>query len=515
MRVFLFGVDGLTFRILCPLIEHGLLPNFQKLQELGVRGILRSTVPPLTPPSWMSIATGMSPAQHGIYDFWRYDYTNQRLQTHVVTHRLGGKTIWNSLSECGKAVVVANIPMTYPAEAVNGIMLSGYMAPDMHANVTYPASFKEELLQAIPNYQIDLDPAVESEQIGNPLLATLEMTRERITLLRFLMQKSWDFFFIVFTGADRIQHVRWQQVVAFHPQAVAYYQLLDEALGMVLDELNPEDLLLVVSDHGFQGAHRQFYIQEYLHKKGLLSVRDRHALRHAQFQNRLTRIIRKPIWAIGLQGFPTLLRRQLYRYGMKAIARQPVAAKIPDLDWANTRAWVPSASGDVAGYADIFLDDTVTEGQINALLADLRAIRDPVTGQALLAEAYREDVFGSGPFASKERHLVVIANENIALRVELGHSNLWDTCRPYGIHHPDGVLYLYGAGTKRGVMIAPAHVYDVVPTIFSSMGLPPYSGLEGRVIEEAFERSLTLALRTDHKHGVMKKLKKLRYQNEG
>ncbi len=509
MRVFLFGVDGLTFRILDPLIERGLLPNFQKLQELGVRGILRSTVPPLTPPAWMSIATGMPPAQHGIYDFWHYDYKKQSPQARVATHRLGGKAIWNLFSEWGKAVVVANIPMTYPAEAVNGIMLSGYMAPDMYANVTYPASFKEELLQALPNYQIDLDPAVESEQIGNPLVATLQMTRERIALLRFLMQKPWDFFFIVFTGADRIQHVRWQEVVRFHPQAVAYYEMLDEALGMVLADLSSEDLLMVVSDHGFQGVHRQFYIQEYLRKKGLLSVRDKDVLRHAEFQNQVTELIRKPIWAIGLQGFPTLLRRQLYRYGLKATARRPVAAKIPDLDWANTCAWIPSASGDVAGYADIFLDDTLTEEQINALLADLQAIRDPVTGQALLAEAYREDVFGSGPFAPKERHLVLIANENIALRVDLGHSNLWDTCKPYGIHHPDGILYLYGAGTKRGVRITPTHVYDAVPTIFAAMGLPPYPGLEGRVIEEAFERPPTPFFRPTNGRNMMSKLTRL------
>src|SRR5205823_7792165 len=102
-----------------------------------------------------------------------------------------------------------------------------------------------------------------------------------------------------------------------------------------------------------------------------------------------------------------------------------------------------------------------------ALLADLWAIRDPATGQALIAEVYREDIFGSGPFAPKERHLVLIANENIALRVELGHSNLWDTCKPYGIHHPDGVLYLYGTGIKRGVAIELTHVYNIVTNIFS------------------------------------------------
>ena len=39
MRVFLFGVDGLTFRILDPLIERGLLPNFQRVRDGGAQGV--------------------------------------------------------------------------------------------------------------------------------------------------------------------------------------------------------------------------------------------------------------------------------------------------------------------------------------------------------------------------------------------------------------------------------------------------------------------------------------------
>ena len=38
MRVLLFGIDGLTFRILNPLIGRGLLPNFRRLREGGVDG---------------------------------------------------------------------------------------------------------------------------------------------------------------------------------------------------------------------------------------------------------------------------------------------------------------------------------------------------------------------------------------------------------------------------------------------------------------------------------------------
>jgi len=206
MRVLLFGVDGLTFRILHPLMERGLLPNFQRLQNGGVQGVLKSTVPPMTPPGWMSISTGLSPAKHGVYDFWDFEQTEQGPRTHTVTHRKGGKAIWNILSEWGKQVVVANVPITYPPEPVNGILLSGYTAPSIEARVTFPTSFKEELLQAVPNYQIDLNPAVSSSQVGNLLSETLEMTHSHIAMLRLLLSKPWDFFFIVFTGADRIQH---------------------------------------------------------------------------------------------------------------------------------------------------------------------------------------------------------------------------------------------------------------------------------------------------------------------
>jgi predicted AlkP superfamily phosphohydrolase/phosphomutase len=264
----------------------------------------------------------------------------------------------------------------------------------------------------------------------------------------------------------------------FHPQAVAYYQMLDEALGEVMNTLNGEDLLMVVSDHGFQSAQRQFYIQDYLYQKGLLRVRDSHALCRAQFYHQATGLIRKLTWTIGLQGFPTLVRRQLYHLGVKAYTKESVTLKIPGLDWANSHAWIQSASGNLAGYADILLDDTVTEEQIGELLADLREMRDLQTGQLLIKEAHRD-------------------------------SNLWDTCKPYGIHHPEGVLYLYGTGVKHGVTLAPAHVYDVVPTILTYRGLPLPEVLEGHVMEEAFARPIPPPSRSDNGHALQSKLRQL------
>ena len=57
MRSVIFGIDGLTFRVVSPLIEKGVLPNFKKLRDEGCEAILESKYPPLTPPAWTSLST--------------------------------------------------------------------------------------------------------------------------------------------------------------------------------------------------------------------------------------------------------------------------------------------------------------------------------------------------------------------------------------------------------------------------------------------------------------------------
>src|SRR5207248_2886043 len=48
VRTIIFGVDGLTFRVLHPLIEREVLPNFKKLRDQGCEALLASKYPPLT-----------------------------------------------------------------------------------------------------------------------------------------------------------------------------------------------------------------------------------------------------------------------------------------------------------------------------------------------------------------------------------------------------------------------------------------------------------------------------------
>ncbi|HET9920370.1 MAG TPA: alkaline phosphatase family protein [Ktedonobacteraceae bacterium] len=535
MRSVILGADGLTFRILHPLMERGELPNFQKLTQEGCEAILESKYPPLTPPAWISLSTGVKPARHGVYDFWEYEEQEQEqqesgtpLKARVMTHRKDGKAIWNILSEYGKQVLVINVPMTYPPEPINGYMVSGYMTPGSEVEFTYPPAFKEELFEAVPDYLIDLENqdvfGGKKNEKGQRLIDTvLRMTEKRIELLKYMLkEKPWDFCYVVFVGPDRLQHSLWDEITSFEPAAIEYYRQLDSALGFLLEQLAPDDTLFIVSDHGFQGASRLFDINEYLYSKKLLAMRSNEQRKRA---NRLS-AIKQALRKIGLLTLARKARKSLARRGIPTGAQHLSVYKplLDELDRERTLAYVPSHSGFPSGFANIFLSPKMSAEQIEELCADLKRQVDPRTGKALVDAIYTAEVFGSGPFAPGEPHLLVLPNDGMTFRMTLGNKWLWDDAtnardanKRFGVHFKDGVLYAYGGGIKHGYKAPNAEVFDLVPTVLHSMGLPLPHAFDGRVLDELFvERTQEEQLATAEKQGgeggsglARRKLKKL------
>ncbi len=514
MRTVLFGVDGLTFRVLHPLIERGDLPNFRMLREKGCEAILESKYPPVTPAAWTSISTGMKPASHGVYDFWEYEEKQNDIarKASVQTQRKGARAIWNILSDFSKQVLVVNVPITYPPEAVNGVMVSGYGTPSRNVDFTYPVNFKEELYRVVPDYMIDLDhEAMFSMKLtgkSGPLIdATLRMTERRIKLTLYLMnEKNWDFCFVAFVGADRLQHPLWDDIVSLETRATEYFRLLDYGLGLILGQLSPEDALFVVSDHGFQGATYFFDINEYLYSKGLLQLNAGNKHRRASSYTRVKHTLRQA----GLLTVARQAKRLLKKTG--AIPEhggdvlQPV---LTDIDWEQTKAYVPSMSGFLGGYADIFLDHDMDEATLAQLCDDLKGMRHPQTKQPLIDAMYTTEAFGKGPYAPREPHLLLLPTEGITFRMSPGNSRLWDVANTTrGTHQKDGVLFAYGSGIKQGFKAPNAELYDIVPTILHSMGLPLPGRFDGRVLDELFAGDVRVEQRTSSL--VKSKLKKLR-----
>jgi predicted AlkP superfamily phosphohydrolase/phosphomutase len=54
------------------------------------------------------------------------------------------------------------------------------------------------------------------------------------------------------------------------------------------------------------------------------------------------------------------------------------------------------------------------------------------------------------------------------------------------MHHPTGVLALFGAGIRRGVQLRDVSTLDVAPTILTLLGVPVPSIMRGRVLREAW-----------------------------
>ncbi len=140
-------------------------------------------------------------------------------------------------------------------------------------------------------------PFKDKEVAPEILLEDVEFTmkwREDVTQ-SMLDKDDWTCLMSVFSTTDRIQHMMYQfydkthplydeaeatRKVTFFGEQVALgeaipmiYQQMDRVMGEVLDRLQPEDTMLVCSDHGFQSFRRQVHINNWLAENGYLKVR--------------------------------------------------------------------------------------------------------------------------------------------------------------------------------------------------------------------------------------------------
>jgi len=73
-KTLFIGLDGATFTVLNEMTRDlpdcGVtMPFLKQFMETGAQAKLLSTPNPLTPPAWVSIMTGRTPGNHGVYDF--------------------------------------------------------------------------------------------------------------------------------------------------------------------------------------------------------------------------------------------------------------------------------------------------------------------------------------------------------------------------------------------------------------------------------------------------------------
>ena len=184
------------------------MPNLAQLLAGGTVAPMRSSIPVISSVSWTSFMTGRNPGKHGVYGF-----TDVKPGTFTMFFPNFGNvrsdTLWDVAGRAGKRSIVLNVPNTYPARPLEGLLVSGFVAVNLERAV-FPLSLLPRL-QA-EKYRIDVD-YLNADQRPEPFFEDLAATLEarRRVYLALLREEPWDLFIGVVTECDRLHHYFWHQ----------------------------------------------------------------------------------------------------------------------------------------------------------------------------------------------------------------------------------------------------------------------------------------------------------------
>ncbi len=278
MKICVLGLDCAAPEVI---FADERLTHIRRLMEAGVYGRLESVVPPITVPAWMCLASSQDPGSLGVYGFRnRVDYTYDKLGV-ATSASIKAFAIWDQLAREGRKSVLVGVPPNYPPRRINGVSVGCFLTPDpARDEFTSPPALKRQIMELVGAYPVDVKNfrTDRKDWLRDEIFA---MSRKQWEVVRWLMQnQEWDYFHFVDIGLDRIHHGFWnyfdKQHVQYEPGnpyenvVPDYYLWLDEQIGSVLELLDRDTMVLVVSDHGAQRLDGGFAVNQWLIQQGLL-----------------------------------------------------------------------------------------------------------------------------------------------------------------------------------------------------------------------------------------------------
>jgi predicted AlkP superfamily phosphohydrolase/phosphomutase len=433
------------------------MPNLGRIRSRGRWGPLRSTDPPITVPAWAAMTTGRDPGELGIYGFRNREPGTYGMRL-VGAADLSFPRIWNLASDAGLSSAVVSVPPTYPPRAVASprTWITGcFLTPGADSPWAEPASLREELSTRFGSYIVDAE-AHRSADRSRLLAECRELTRQHFAIFRHLLEtRRPDFAMIVDLGPDRFHHGLLADVWPEHPRydptgpfaraGAKYYALLDREIGSCLELLDPEALVLVVSDHGVRPLTGGVCINEWLIDEGYLVLEER--------------------------------------------PREPTPLARCRVDWGRTRAWGEGGYHgrvlfNVAGREPCGL---LPHAQLDAErehLAERAAALPgpdgrPMQTRVLFPERIYRRVRGTPPD-------LMVYWDGLSRRSvgSVGHGALHversDTGPDHANHDPDGIYAACGPGIEHSGERLLARIADVFATAVEALGIEPPRRAGGR-----------------------------------
>ncbi len=291
----IIGLDGVPYSLLKTYLEEGLLPNMQEILSQGFHLMqTRASIPDVSSVSWTSFTTGVNPGEHGIYGFSDLKpYTYSLYFPHSLDVRaprwweiLGGtcrgkeSSLSHEFSSFKQAYtsIILNVPHTYPAYPMKGILVAGFVAIDLEKAV-YPPDFADYFREK--GYMIDVDSQKahhNREEFLEDLFLCLKVRKE--VFGEIFQNQDWDIFFACITETDRLHHFFFPSALdkddPYHEIFLKFYKEVDAFVGELTrkfwEKFGKDSFLMILSDHGFTSLKKDVFINRYLEEGGFLKL---------------------------------------------------------------------------------------------------------------------------------------------------------------------------------------------------------------------------------------------------
>jgi predicted AlkP superfamily phosphohydrolase/phosphomutase len=128
------------------------------------------------------------------------------------------------------------------------------------------------------DYRLDVDSQVAHSSMSLFLSDLDETLEARIRAYRHLWQtQDWQTFMLVFTGTDRLMHFLFDAYGnknhKYHNTFLEHFNKIDRIIGEISDRLTDDDLLIMLSDHGFEKLEKDIYVNWLLANEGFLTFK--------------------------------------------------------------------------------------------------------------------------------------------------------------------------------------------------------------------------------------------------
>lgn len=431
-KVVLIGLDGTPYTLLRQYTADGTMPNLARIAEAGSLRQMDVSIPEVSSTSWTCFYTGSNPAQHGIYGFLDLQPNSYKIYF-PNSRNVKAPAVWDILGNHAKRSVVINVPETYPAKPLNGVLISGFVATDIK-KATYPP----ELLPTLSELQYRLDPdatkARESKEVFlDDIFDVFEKRRRAI--LHLFEREQWSLFIGTVTETDRLHHFMWDAAAdaqhKYHDAFREFYRRVDKLLGEVYDRLPAETTFMMCSDHGFTKIEQQVYLNYWLKSHGYLS-----------FTSDQPRSVEE------------------IAPGSRAFALDPTRVYI------NLKGKYPQG----------VVEPGAEYEQLRREIADgLLALEH--NGRKVLQRVFMKEEVFHGPLMEQAPDLIVLSNYGFDIKGAVNKQALMDTEIFTGMHTQDDAHFFI---SRKGLSERKPHICDITPTILKELGVAVPDGMAGK-----------------------------------